>query len=690
VRPVYSISNDIVVVNAHGEVFPVPPGYHWSSWVDQISLVVQTKGVIWVQVAGYPFYYYSQGSYSMTEIGVSGFQRFLQRILGPNNIECWPIQEGCAVPLLGGYSNRLWGYGLINGGLHEGRPLKISSSTNLADLLDVMGYWSNSTLCLTLGLIGFSSPNQNIDVSSDQRTGYYVHNGAHWYDSDYNKGKYSMAVAAWPKISQLASGSSDIYYSYGPWTWWMGTLKCQVAWSRAEPPASSGDPWKVTFVTITTAFVIYYPAPGPGILTKANSPLKLTSSTSGVTFEFNDARSTKLLDASENNWQNTIRSEMLSTAISILLIPFTGGWTITQKILLTVAIKFASQILKLPFQSPQPVTSGPYIDLAVEDLSDVVVNIDNYRYKQLEAIGVIDAYIPQSQIATPIALNFLMGQRCAYLIASGDGYWCEQSMNLNLKIKVEPRTSGDCNQAPQTPKTPAGPNSGFRYATYIYSTSTTDPEGDDVRYIFYWGDGSSTTTGYYESGNTVSASHQWSSPGTYVVYVQAQDSQGGNTLLSQGLTVTIVNRAPNTPSTPSGPTLGYVYTTYAYSTTTVDPDGDNVRYEFDWGDGSTTLTGWYASGAAASAQHSWTRPGTYQVKVRAQDVYGLWSGWSGVLAVSISQNDAGTGGDAGNTFAAATSISPDHTKAHFTFLIQQIPTIITNSTLKAVKAYMYA
>ncbi len=43
---------------------------------------------------------------------------------------------------------------------------------------------------------------------------------------------------------------------------------------------------------------------------------------------------------------------------------------------------------------------------------------------------------------------------------------------------------------------------------------------------------------------------------------------------------------------------------------------------------------------------------------RAQDAYGLWSGWSNGLAVSISQNDAGAGGDAGNSFTAATSISP--------------------------------
>jgi hypothetical protein len=106
-----------------------------------------------------------------------------------------------------------------------------------------------------------------------------------------------------------------------------------------------------------------------------------------------------------------------------------------------------------------------------------------------------------------------------------------------------------------------------------------------------------------------------------------------------------------------------VYTAYAYSTSTVDPDGDNVRYEFSWGDGTgNTLTGWYASGATGSVSHSWSRPGMYQVQVRAQDVYGLWSGWSSGLVVSISQNDAGKGIDAGNSFSAATSITPSSYK----------------------------
>jgi len=92
---------------------------------------------------------------------------------------------------------------------------------------------------------------------------------------------------------------------------------------------------------------------------------------------------------------------------------------------------------------------------------------------------------------------------------------------------------------------------------------------------------------------------------------------------------------PNTPSTPYGYSSGYTYTSYSYSTSTTDPDGYNVRYQFDWGDGQTTTTGYYASGATVSRSHSWSSVGWKYVKVRAQNTEGFWSPWSSRKAVYI-------------------------------------------------------
>lgn len=104
-----------------------------------------------------------------------------------------------------------------------------------------------------------------------------------------------------------------------------------------------------------------------------------------------------------------------------------------------------------------------------------------------------------------------------------------------------------------------------------------------------------------------------------------------------------VTNEPYPPSTPSGSTSGYTYTTYPYTTSTTDPNDDDVRYEFDWGDGSTTTTGWYTSGFTATASHYWSSTGTYYVKVRAQDFYYEYSDWSPYLTVSISSSGGGGG-----------------------------------------------
>jgi hypothetical protein len=92
---------------------------------------------------------------------------------------------------------------------------------------------------------------------------------------------------------------------------------------------------------------------------------------------------------------------------------------------------------------------------------------------------------------------------------------------------------------------------------------------------------------------------------------------------------------PNTPSTPSGPTSGYRWKYYTFTTSTTDPNCDMVRYQFDWGDGSTTWTSYKASGATASASNSWNNIGSYLIRVRAQDSTGVCSGWSPYKKMNI-------------------------------------------------------
>ena len=118
----------------------------------------------------------------------------------------------------------------------------------------------------------------------------------------------------------------------------------------------------------------------------------------------------------------------------------------------------------------------------------------------------------------------------------------------------------------------------------------------------------------------------WLDPPTYALIAHVD-------LLAEGL-------PPLKPITPSGPTSGKVGKTYTYTTSTTDPDGDKLKYGFDWnGDGIVDdWTGFIDSGSIASKSHSWDEKGTYEIKVKAEDENGLESEWSDPLSVSMPKN----------------------------------------------------
>jgi len=91
---------------------------------------------------------------------------------------------------------------------------------------------------------------------------------------------------------------------------------------------------------------------------------------------------------------------------------------------------------------------------------------------------------------------------------------------------------------------------------------------------------------------------------------------------------------PNKPNPPSGPTSGVIDVEYTYTGSTTDPDGDDIYYLFDWGDG--TDSGWlgpYPSGTLVEASHTWTYADTFGVRLKAKDT--MDGPWSDPLSVEI-------------------------------------------------------
>jgi aminopeptidase YwaD len=94
----------------------------------------------------------------------------------------------------------------------------------------------------------------------------------------------------------------------------------------------------------------------------------------------------------------------------------------------------------------------------------------------------------------------------------------------------------------------------------------------------------------------------------------------------------------NPPKTPAltGPTYCVINVDYSYTFSTTDPDGDDIFYYIDWGDGSNS--GWlgpFSSGQTGTAVKSWTLAGTYNAKAKAKDINGVQSEWSDSLVVTV-------------------------------------------------------
>jgi outer membrane protein assembly factor BamB len=103
------------------------------------------------------------------------------------------------------------------------------------------------------------------------------------------------------------------------------------------------------------------------------------------------------------------------------------------------------------------------------------------------------------------------------------------------------------------------------------------------------------------------------------------------------------NKAPDKPTTPTGVTSTYNKAPETYTSSATDPDNNNVRLIFDWGDTNVDSAPEYvASGTSVSMDHGWANPGTYKVKVRAIDEKGLESEWSDTLSVTVAYNSPPT------------------------------------------------
>lgn len=133
------------------------------------------------------------------------------------------------------------------------------------------------------------------------------------------------------------------------------------------------------------------------------------------------------------------------------------------------------------------------------------------------------------------------------------------------------------------------------------ASSSTDPDGSIVSYEWDFGDGG-TATG-------ASVAHTYAEAGSYVVTLTVTDDRGGTGTTSEQVTVepepANIDPIPDFSITTNGLSVA------VNASTSIDPDGSIVSYEWDFGDGGTAT--------GVSTTHAYTEAGSYSVELTVTD-----------------------------------------------------------------------
>ncbi len=187
------------------------------------------------------------------------------------------------------------------------------------------------------------------------------------------------------------------------------------------------------------------------------------------------------------------------------------------------------------------------------------------------------------------------------------------------------------------PETPAGPDTLHHHEPGTFRFYNQPDVVARICYVIVWSNVATETTGPLRLGDTVTLVHTWLDTGHFTVRcrVIAVAADRPASAWSEPKQVTVINAPPLPPTAVLGRDTLPADSAAEFRAATTDPEADIISYCFDWGDGRTTTASGYASGDTARLLYSWSAPGEYWVRVRAQDTLGAASGWSPVLVVTV-------------------------------------------------------
>jgi hypothetical protein len=161
-----------------------------------------------------------------------------------------------------------------------------------------------------------------------------------------------------------------------------------------------------------------------------------------------------------------------------------------------------------------------------------------------------------------------------------------------------------------------------------------DPEGGNVTYDIYFGTSNPPPKVVDNCSNPSYDTGILDYCTTYYWQIVAWDDFGQSTIGDIWQFKTICNGPPDAPRI-NGPTNGKPGNTYSYTFVSEDPDGDDLFYEIDWGDGQVDpWDGPHNSNNIITRSNSWDYSSTFTISARAKDIYENIGEW-GELEVII-------------------------------------------------------
>jgi C1A family cysteine protease len=222
-----------------------------------------------------------------------------------------------------------------------------------------------------------------------------------------------------------------------------------------------------------------------------------------------------------------------------------------------------------------------------------------------------------------------------------DGWFKIKYRKCEIDLGVKYIELGGSNP-PNTPNIPNGISTGIAGEHYSFTTSANDPDNNGLYYLVDWDDGEHIMSeGVYPNMAPATLTHSWSvlNQEEFNVRVKAIDVYGFESDWSHSFTIKITNNKPDKPLKVQGILRGVPEKEYEFTSLTNDPDGHQIYYLFDWGDGSDS--GWigpFISGDTVNTSHAWISNGQFKIKVKGKDIHGAESEWSDPTSIAMPKN----------------------------------------------------